>query len=273
MGYLDFYEDEEYGVPNMFPYPEVDLNDYYGINLKNIIISFYFTYTAMQQYVRTITQGVKLSDNRRLTRTYTRSVTQTATVNSLLKRIMAIYGKCISMAHTMGEINTVTLFFRSLIDHITITTRKKEIQSFVRECIETVKINSCINGLQHFFRRLHDDLSGFDMFSSSMIFLRVKKENAGVRENVRQWRVFIRGIPEIAENAGEIAHTAHYKRLQSSTLRAQGAVVRSIFMVIRIITKLFIRDYILGRFLKSKTELTLKSRIVQEISITSRLNE
>jgi len=273
IGYLDFYEDENYGVPDMFPYPEAELFDDYGINTKNIIISFYFSYTAMQNYVRTITQGVSLFDNRRIIGNYKRTVTQIATISSLLNRVMSIYHKCISTVNNIVEMKKAAFILRAFIDHITITTRKKEIISFIRECFETVKINTFTNKLRCIIRNLHEDISLIDQLASSMFFLRIKKETAHVKDKAGQWKVFIREIFDTVENAGEISHIAAYNRLQRSTTRAQGSVLRSIFFVVRIMTRLFIRDYLLNRFLKSKTELTLKSKIIREIIIESRLND
>ena len=272
MSYIDFYEDTDYGVPNIFPLNTPYYHTESGID-DNIIISIYLNYTAIQNYVRTITQGVSLPDTRRINREYKRSVAQTAAVNSLLKRVMSIYHKCRATAQNGMELHRISGLFRKYSEYIAAITRKYEIQSFVRECIETIKIGTLLNGFQKHLRKLHEDISGFDSVSSSMIFVRIKKEIARVNDGLRQWRVFLRGIRDTADNTGENIHGAEYHRIQKNTLRPHGLVLRIIFFVLIIKTRLYIRDYLLGRFLKSKTELTLKSMIVREIVLESKFND
>ena len=275
ISYTDDYWDMLYRVPDFFPYdyPYNYTNSVNSSFLHDVIISMYFDYTLAQNYIRTITQGVSLPDTRRINREYKRSVAQTAAVNSLVKRVMSIYHKCTATAQNGMELHRISGLFRKYSEYIAAITRKYEIQSFVRECIETVKIGTLLNGLQKHLRKLHEDISGFDSVSGSMIFVRVKKEIARVNDSLRQWRVFLRGIRDTADNNGKNIHGAEYHRLQRNIIRPHGSVLRSIFFVVIIKTRLFIRDYLLGRFLKSKTELTLKSKIVREIVLESRLND
>jgi len=275
ISYTYDYWDTLYRPPDYFPledtygFTDVDI----GIDFFNVILSMYFNFTPVQNYIRTITQGVSLQDNRMITIEYKRIVTQTAAINSMVNRIISIYYKCISIVNNIDEMRNASLFFRALIENIKISTRKYELIAFIRECFETVRINTFIDKMRCIIRNLHEDIYFVDKLSSSMIFLRIKKETAHVKDKSGQWRVFIRGILENVNNEGETSHIAAYNRLQRSTIRAQGSVLRSITICIRIITKLFIRDYLIGRFLKSKTELTIKSKIVREIILESRLND
>jgi hypothetical protein len=45
-----------------------------------------------------------------------------------------------------------------------------------------------------------------------------------------------------------------------------------LFMAVRIATTLFVRDFLLRRFLKAKPELVIKSCISREIIIESKIN-
>jgi len=47
--------------------------------------------------------------------------------------------------------------------------------------------------------------------------------------------------------------------------------LRGLTIAVRIITGLFVRDYLLGRFLKARQELILKSAISREIELDSRI--
>jgi hypothetical protein len=57
----------------------------------------------------------------------------------------------------------------------------------------------------------------------------------------------------------------------SDTVRAAGNVFRGLILLVRIISRLFIKDYIFGRYLKAREELILKSVITREITLDSKI--
>jgi hypothetical protein len=63
--YKDFWDYQGDDILNT--YPLYNANSYYDFKL-----SMYFTYTSAQNYTRTLTQGVKLTDSRKLTANYKR---------------------------------------------------------------------------------------------------------------------------------------------------------------------------------------------------------
>jgi hypothetical protein len=60
-------------------------------------------------------------------------------------------------------------------------------------------------------------------------------------------------------------------RLITETVQVVGSISRGLIYLIRIVTVLFVRDYLLGRFLKARQDLILKSCITKELSLDSRL--
>jgi hypothetical protein len=58
----------------------------------------------------------------------------------------------------------------------------------------------------------------------------------------------------------------------SDVVHAAGTVFKGLILFVRIVTGVFIRDYLLRRFLKSKSELVLKSCVVREIVLDSKVN-
>jgi hypothetical protein len=89
---------------------------------------------------------------------------------------------------------------------------------------------------------------------------------------MRHWGSFIRGLFINAGSKAETSHKANYHRFQKDKVQAQGLVFRGLLLFVRIITKVFIRDYIWGRFLKARQDLTLKSAISREITLESKLS-
>ncbi|GHV13802.1 hypothetical protein FACS189491_09260 [Spirochaetia bacterium] len=82
-------------------------------------------------------------------------------------------------------------------------------------------------------------------------------------------------IRHIAERVSAFTNTGHagdYFRKQTDAAYSGAVPRRSLFMVIRLATVSFVRDYILKRFLKSNEDLALKSPVCREVEIESRLH-
>ncbi|MDR0474650.1 MAG: hypothetical protein LBH43_13385 [Treponema sp.] len=180
----DWY-DKGSSIPNTYPH--------YNINwFSDFKLSMYFTYTsAAQNFVRTLTQGVTLSDNRKLTADYKRSLVQKAGINSLIERY----------------------------------------KTFFLKLNERVKNNDTIKHIAAYSRGLSD--------------------TAGI------------------DGKAKIGRT--YLAIITDTVQTAGSVFRGLVLLVRIITGVFIRDYILRRFLKAREELVLKSKICREITLESKM--
>ena len=248
-------------------YPLYDSNDYSDFKL-----SMYFQYTSAQNYVQTLTQGVKLSDNRKLAGNYKRTVTQTARVNSSLKRFETFIRKCVMTVKNTMMINRLPLFFRNATEQIKITMSKNEKLSLSRKCADDVKINSDIKRYQNVIRLIKDGLKILDTQSFSVLFVRPVHDTATAAGYFSRLGAFIRGLPVTADSNACTAHNAEYYRFNSDTVQAEGKANRGLLLFIRIITGVFIRDYLLRRFLIAKEEIILKSCITRELSLESKIN-
>ena len=105
------------------------------------------------------------------------------------------------------------------------------------------------------------------------MFLHIRKiqEEINVTDTMSHFRIFIRGLIDIAGVESE-AKTGwvHFRKL-TDTVHAMGLVFRGLLLFVRIVTGAFVRDYLLSRFLKAKAEITLKSYVCREIEIESRI--
>jgi len=111
-----WWERSEWGViPDTYPNYSFNLYDDYRL-------SMYFTYSSAQNFVRTLTQGVNLPDNRKLTGIYKRSVTHTAEIESIAKNSWILIIKI------MDSVHAVSNMFRSLTLFVCIFT-----QVFIRD--------------------------------------------------------------------------------------------------------------------------------------------
>jgi hypothetical protein len=247
-------------------YPLYDSNDYSDFKL-----SMYFQYTSAQNYVRTLTQGVKLTDKRKLTGNYKRTAKQTARVNSALKRFETFIRKCVMTVKNTMMINRLPLFFRNVTEQIKITMSKNEKLSLSRKCADDVKINSDIKRFQNVIRLIKDGLKILDTQSFSVLFVRPVHDTATAAGFFSRLGAFIRGLLVTAGSNAGTTHKAEYYHFNSDTVQAEGKASRGLLFFIRIITGVFIRDYLLGRFLIAKEELVLKSAVCREITLESRI--
>jgi hypothetical protein len=202
--YCDFLEDDS-GIPVTYPIYNVNWYEDYKV-------SMYFTYTSAQNYIRTLTQGVKLSDNRKLTGNY--------------KRIATNY----------------------------------------------VKATTIINKLLTISRKIMEVIGFIDKNTFFVLFVRKNRENIPVIDKRFHLGTFLRGINEKVKSGGEGHYGWVYFIHILDTVNAVGAVFRGLMLFVRIITKLYIRDYLFRLFLKAQTELMLKSCVVREIVLDSKLN-
>jgi hypothetical protein len=253
-------------VPNIYP-----IDDEWGY-FDNIKISMYFTSTAMQQYVRKITQSVTLTDKRKLKADYKRNAKQTVKVNSVLSRFETLYRKCAMTVHNSMKIKRYPSFIRTVADYIASATANSENRSLSRKCIESIAVNSETIRTLAIFHKILDSLNGIDNQAFSVLFVRSLPDTAIISDKNRHIGSFIRCPLAVSENTAETLHKAEYHRFNADRVQAKSSVLRNLFLYVRIITKVFVRDYILGRFLKARQDLVLKSAICRELTLDSKLS-
>jgi hypothetical protein len=170
------------------------------------------------------------------------------------------------------NINRLPLFFRTVTENILAATAKFEKLSLSRKCADDATVNSNTTRIQNVFRTIQDGLKILDTQSFSALFVRSAKDTAAATGYFSHLGSFIRGLFVDAGSSAETTHKAEYRRFNSDTAQAKGNVTRGLLLFIRIITGVFIRDFILRRFLIAKEELVLKSCITREIILESKIN-
>jgi hypothetical protein len=255
--------------PDIYPIEWDWGKDWFGMD--NVIISMYFDYNYPQNNIRTITQGIKLSDNRKFIGNYKRSLVQTAKANSIIMRFETFYRKCLVTAHNSMKITRFPSFVRLISAKINVIMTISEKQELSRKCVEGVNVNSKLTRIHNAIRNVKDYFCGIDNQYFSVLFLRSIANNAIVTQSNNHWGAFFRGLKNTAESTAETRHIADYNRLPRDTVQADTVVFRGLLLFVRIVSKIFIRDYLLGRFLKAREELVLKSGICREIVFESKI--
>jgi hypothetical protein len=239
---------------------------------ENLKLSMYFTYTSAQNYFRTLTQGVQITDTRKSKADYKKTLKQTAGVNSLLVRFEDFFRNCVMTVHNTVNVGRFPSFFRNVTETVKAATANFENRNLSRNCADTVSTNSQTSRIHDVIRNVLDIVSGTENGSFTVLLLRSVSDTATVSQKNSHSGAFVRGLAVTAGSEAETRHTAEYHRFHSDTVRAAGAVFRGLLLFVRIVSKVFFRDYLLGRFLKAREELTIKSRVAREIVLESKIN-
>ena len=279
---------EEYpNKPNTFPLWSV--SDYYDYKL-----SMYFNYTVVsaQNYVRTLTQGLNLSDSLKKSSEYKRTSSQTAQVNDT-KYLKAEYKRDVSEnVNASASTNALFTFFRLCLetvgnsigfsrlpffnrfvnDDINANSTIKGSREINRKCDDVIGISDNANRSQGFIRAITENILTNDYFDFSVLFVRNLQDTQTVTDTFHQIRDFIRFLFEEAASMAETNRNGDFYRTEKDIVNVDGFSFRHLLIFIKLVSACFIRDFLLRRFLIAREELVLKSKISLELSIESKIN-
>jgi hypothetical protein len=83
---------------------------------------------------------------------------------------------------------------------------------------------------------------------------------------------YLRGLYAEAGSMAETRHGGEYCRAVKDTVGSMAVSLRRLFIFLRLAAVSLVRDYITGRFLKSKEEAVIKSPVCREVTIESSLH-
>ncbi len=259
--YREFFDDD---IPDI--YPVYNKNYFYDFKL-----SMYFTYTSAQNYVRTLTQGVRLTDTRKRTSSFKRGIKQNVNVNSGINRFETFIRKCVMTARASMNMNRFSAFFREATERVKISSIDSVMRSLLRKCSEMITVQFSMKRIQGFIRSIFEHIQNDDSIFFPVLLVCSMNDKTVLYESTKQTAEYIRTL-EVKSKAHEaISHIADYYRFQKDNVQAEGNVFRSLLLFVMIKTKLFVRDYIIHRFLKAREELKLKSCISRKIILMSRI--
>jgi hypothetical protein len=143
---------------------------------------------------------------------------------------------------------------------------------FNRGIMDTAGNTSIMGGMITFFRILSGRAGSGDNAGSFINRMRVIQDRGTVKDDTGHTADYLRGLFVEAGNMAGTTHRAEYHRRQQDTAYSEAVPLRHLFIFIRLITGAYIRDYIIGRFLKSREELVIKSPVCREIILDSKVH-
>jgi hypothetical protein len=143
---------------------------------------------------------------------------------------------------------------------------------FNRGIRDTAGIGFAMDRMVVFFRILFGNAGSKDSAGRFIDRMRVVQDTDTVKDEMDYTIDFMRGLFAEARSIAEAAHRGEYYRKQQDTAFSEAVSLRHLFVFIRLLTGAFVRDYIIGRFLKSNEELVLKSPVCREIVLDSKIH-
>jgi hypothetical protein len=170
------------------------------------------------------------------------------------------------------EYSSAQNYIRTLTQGVTLTDNRKLTVDYKRNTAEIVQANSTVNKLQTICRKLQETVHGWDNNSSSFLFFRSIQDTTTVSEIMHHLGAFFRGLVDNVKIESEAKPGRFYFLTLADTVQAVGIVFRGLLVFVHIVTGMFIRDYLLQRFLIAREEIVLKSPICREITLDSRIS-
>ena len=263
--YVDWWDMYD-SIPNTYP---IWNTNYF----KDFKLSMYFTYDSpAQNYVRTLTQGVRLNDSRKLTADYKRSSTQTARASTSLSRFETFIRQCVQNVRNTMSLARLPVFLRFVNDNIRITEEIKNNRELSRKCEDEAKASEEIKRSQGLFRNIYDNLTGTEKISFSVLFVRSISETQGITDTIQKLGAYIRGLYVEAGSMAEPIRWGDFYRVEKNTVQAEGALFRGLLIFVKLLSTSIVRDFVLRRFLIAREELVLKSCITRDLILESKIN-
>jgi hypothetical protein len=169
----------------------------------------------------------------------------------------------------MGVVRDVAL---RLVEAVAALYDMKAGAEFNRGIADNASIGSMMGGTALFFRTLFGLAGNEDSTGSFITHMRAIQDTETAIDETGHTADYLRGLFEEAGSIAESTHRGEYYRIQQDTAYSEAVPLRHLFIFIRLLTGAYIRDYIIGRFLKSKEELVIKSHVCREITLDSTLH-
>jgi hypothetical protein len=222
-------------------------------------------------YTRTVYQGVGLNDARKQTGSYRRSATQTVRGATEAKGSGVFYRGIVQTVTNTVILQRFPTLIRKLAEAAAALYETRSGAGFIRGISDTAGTGSIMRGITVFFRTLFGRAGGGDSAHRFSTRMRILQNTGTVGDETGHTADYLRGLFAEAGSMAETTHKAEYQRKQQDTTYSEAVSLRHLFIFIRLLTGSYIRDYITGRFLKSREEIVIKSPVCRELTLDSKI--
>jgi hypothetical protein len=267
----DYALDDISYCEDRFSNPE-DMNVYPGARY-DMKVSMYLEYAAPPvHYTRTLAQGVMLTDTRKLSGDYKRKHITAINVSDTVNRFRGFFRSVAEHLQATGLLNYCRDFVRTIA--LTLRSLTEGTRSLSARRNITTEANTQDNTARQrgFIRTLLAGVTAGDYTEKIFTLLRTVREEAAVSGEAGHLGDYLRGLYTEAGSRAETGHAGEYHRRVQDAAGGTAVSLRHLFIFLRLATLSLVRDYITGRFLRSKEELVIKSLVCRELTLESTLH-
>lgn len=145
-------------------------------------------------------------------------------------------------------------------------------QNYARTLTQGVTLSDLKNNSTAFKRSNKETAHGIDNAKINFVFFLVIAEITKLIDNVVKLKQIPRIISGIVSSDAKINKSVNHKRLKRDAVQPTGNVFKGLLITVKILTRVFIRDFLIKRFLIAKDEIILKSKVTKNISFESKPN-
>jgi hypothetical protein len=243
-------------------------------------------------HTRTLVNGVRLSESKKQVYNGVRKTEQTTKITHVANRVHNAFRKLELSAAMLEGVTRVKGMFRFIQTSIAALDSNKPIRflnrfithmaenftelrnwrDIKRNAVDSIKPFDGINRSRGFFAALQTVLGLGDKTGYSNEWGRHIADGAGAIAGTGHEGQYLRELQETPGIEAETVRAVDYQRFQHDTGNPIGDVKRMLSVFVTLFAASSIRDYIIGRFLKSKEELQIKSKITKELFIDSKIH-
>jgi hypothetical protein len=223
-------------------------------------------------YTRTLFQGATLTDSRKKVGNYQRSVSQTALGTGATKGIASFCRSVVEVVKSVIGLKREPTLTRKLVEATATLYAMTMETGFSREILDRAGNSSVMGRVAAKFRILFGYAGSGDKDGSFISRMRTIQDTGTTEDTPGHAADYVRGLFIEARSIAGTRHGAEYHRTQQDMTQGNAVTLRHLFVFVRLLSGSFVRDYMIGRFLKSREEIVIKSLLCREITLDSRLH-
>jgi hypothetical protein len=201
-----------------------------------------------------------------------RLLSENITGVDIIGKFETISRKCIDTVTNSMNISRLHILCHSIKEQVSLTFEKWQLQQFMRKCADGVAVESGVTRTHSIIRKVEELLSGVDDQEITLLYYRSVTDTAIVTQANRGIKGFIREVKTTVENFDGIEHGACFYRYPTDIVNVESSLFRKLDVIVRIAIQLIAHESFLGRFLRAKSEIILKSCVTRELTIESKIS-
>jgi hypothetical protein len=199
-------------------------------------------------------------------------MTMTATVTGVTNRFRGFLRLVAEQVKPTGLLNYCRAFLRTIVVTVRPEIHGERNLSSRRDVADHAGAGDSAGRERGFIRTLVAAVSAGGYAGKAAALLRRIGEEVNTFGEAGHLGDYIRGLYTEAGSMAETKHEGEYYRTVEDAAGSTGVSLRRLFIFLRLATLSLVRDYLISRFLRSREELVIKSAVVRELTLESKIS-